>query len=108
MEKNVLSSWEKIPQIPQNVSISAFAEYEGNLFAAGGSLNDSESVKLYLSKDKGSTWKEIVNVPTEISFASALIIANDKIFIAGREGKCQQKWVGAVCSCNLKEILENL
>lgn len=105
MVENVLSRWTQVSQIPQNVSISAFAEYEGYLFAAGGSLNDSESVKLYLSVDKGITWKEILNIPTEISFASALIIYNDKIFIAGRGGKTQQQWTGAVYSCNLKEIL---
>jgi len=105
MAETILSPWTIVPQFPQNVSISAFVEYKGDLFAVGGTLNESNCIKLYLSTDKGTNWKEILNLPAEISFASALIISNDRIFIAGRKGKIQQQWVGAVYSCNLKEIL---
>ena len=108
MENNK-SLWTSILHVPSDVSISAFAEYEGKIFAAGGSLNGNDAnscVKLYWSKDNGVTWTEISDVPTDLSFASALIIIDGKIFIAGRRGKCQQQWEGAMYSCCINDIIK--
>lgn len=111
MSEKSLSSWNQILLFPESASITAFAEYNGKLIAVGWKYNDVTQtdccVIIYYSEDNGDTWREIQNIPSELSVASAVIITNGRIFISGRKGQCKQKWTGAVYTCNINEILNH-
>ena len=91
------TQWNTITGIPQEISLCNILAYKGKLYAGGTNLSETNksSVRFYVSEDNGVSWKDFPLPCNELSSLSVFEIVGNRIFIAGRKGELQQKWIGA-------------